>query len=80
MKQENGPSPKEINEILTNDKKRSLKFDVPPFSFTGLAGFEPAICSLGDCRPIQARLQAQIRNNCERSILGLFLKVDSHTF
>ena len=24
-----------------------------------LAGFEPAICSLGDCRPIQARLQAQ---------------------
>ncbi len=25
-----------------------------------LAGFEPAICSLGDCRPIQARLQAQL--------------------
>ena len=44
----------------------------------GLAGFEPAICSLGDCRPIQARLQAQTRNNCERSILGSFLKVDSN--
>ncbi len=29
---------------------------------TDLAGFEPAICSLGDCRPIQARLQAQTRN------------------
>ena len=47
---------------------------------TDLAGFEPAICSLGDCRPIQARLQAQRRNTCERSILGLFLKVDSHIF
>ena len=37
---------------------------------TDLAGFEPAICSLGDCRPIQARLQAQRRNTCERGILG----------
>jgi hypothetical protein len=51
-----------------------------------LAGFEPAICSLGDCRPIRTRLQVHLVSHtvvldivfriCESLLLGWWLVIN----